>query len=53
MFEDTPRLLKILVMVGGDGGDEGGRRFKCLDDYNFTIRSVLEECVRWLKYDDY
>ena len=23
MFEDTPRLLKILVMVGGDGGGRG------------------------------
>ena len=23
MFEDTPRLLKILVMVGGDGGGQG------------------------------
>ena len=23
MFEDTPRLLKILVMVGGDGGVRG------------------------------
>ena len=23
VFEDTPRLLKILVMVGGDGGGRG------------------------------
>ena len=23
MFEDTPRLLKFLVMVGGDGGGQG------------------------------
>ena len=23
MFEDTPWLLKILVMVGGDGGGRG------------------------------
>ena len=23
MFEDTPRLLKILVMVDGDGGGRG------------------------------
>ena len=23
MFEDTPRLLKNLVMVGGDGGGRG------------------------------
>ena len=23
MFEDTSRLLKILVMVGGDGGGRG------------------------------
>ena len=23
VFEDTPRLLKFLVMVGGDGGGRG------------------------------
>ena len=23
MFEDTPRLMKILVTVGGDGGGRG------------------------------
>ena len=23
VFEDTPQLLKILVMVGGDGGGHG------------------------------
>ena len=23
VFEDSPRLLKILVMVGGDGGGRG------------------------------
>ena len=23
VFEDTPRLLKFLVMVGGDGGERG------------------------------
>ena len=49
VFEDTPRLLKILVMVV----DEGGRQFKCLGYCNFTIRSMLQECGRRLKYDDY
>jgi hypothetical protein len=33
--------------------DEGGRQFKCLGYCNFTIRSVLEECGRWLKYGGY
>ena len=53
MFEDTPRLLKILVMVVEMVVDEGGRLFKCLGYCNFTIKSVLEECGRQLKYDGY
>ena len=53
MFEDRPRLLKILVMVGGDGGGRGRATIQMLGYYNFTIRSVLEECGRWLKYGGY
>ena len=48
VFEDTPRLLRILVMVGGDGGGRGRATVQMP-----TIRSVLEECGRWLKYGGY
>ena len=51
MFEDTLRLLKILVMVGGDGGGRGRATVQMPRLLQFYYKVGAQECGRQFKYD--
>ena len=53
VFEDTPRLLEILVMVGGDGGGRGRVTVQMPRLLQFYYKVDARGVWRRLKYGGY